>query len=319
MKFTFYKAFILFLICGVFSLGAFAQNANSSIKGTIQDNHSAVVPGATVTLTNLGTNQTRSTTSNSDGFYTFVNLAPANYKVSVTASGFAGWIGVLTLRVSQAALVDATVNAATVSTQVTVRDVTPVIDSVNPTISDVKNSTAIETIPVANRNILNVLAFSPGVVAGSYGGSGAGNTRINGMPPGSVDFLVDGQSMTNRNTNELQQNAQPTPTFQEVKVITAQGNAQYGAPGVVELVTKSGTNHFHGQVYELNQNNHLQAKVFNQRNAVPSCSTTNTVSNSADRSGFQKSTTEETRRFSFSTPNEFSRTRIRSSNISYRP
>ena len=89
------------------------------------------------------------------------------------------------------------------------------------------------------------------------------------MPPGSVDFLVDGQSMTNRNTNELQQNAQPTPTFQEVKVITAQGNAQYGAPGVVELVTKSGTNHFHGQIYELNQNNHLQAKVFNQRNAVP--------------------------------------------------
>ena len=114
MKFTFYKAFILFLICGVFSLGAFAQNANSSIKGTIQDNHGAVVSGATVTLTNLGTNQSLSTTSNADGFYTFVNLAPANYKVSVTASGFAGWVGVLTLRVSQAALVDATMNAATV-------------------------------------------------------------------------------------------------------------------------------------------------------------------------------------------------------------
>ncbi|MGB6302237.1 MAG: TonB-dependent receptor [Acidobacteriaceae bacterium] len=269
MKYTFYRAFVLFLICGCFSLPALAQDANSSIKGTVTDTHGAVVSGATVTLTNIGTNQSLSTTSNADGFYTFVNLAPANYKLSVTVSGFADWVGVLTLRVSQAALVDATMNAASVATQVTVRDVTPVIDSVNPTISDVKNSTAIETIPVANRNILNVLAFSPGVVAGSYGGSGAGNTRINGMPPGSVDFLVDGQSMTNRNTNELQQNAQPTPTFQEVKVITAQGNAQYGAPGVVELVTKSGTNHFHGQIYELNQNNHLQAKVFNQRNAVP--------------------------------------------------
>ena len=68
-----------------------------------------------------------------------------------------------------------------------------IIDTVNPTISDVKNATAIETIPVANRNVLNVIAFSPGVVAGYYGGSGAGATRINGMPPGSVDFLVDGQ------------------------------------------------------------------------------------------------------------------------------
>ena len=218
MMCKFYKAFILFLICSVFSLGAFAQNANSSIKGTIQDTHGSVVSGATVTLTNLGTNQSVSTTSNAEGFYTFVNLAPANYNVKVEAPGFSSWVGVLTLRVSQAALVDASMSAATVSTQVTVRDVTPVIDSVNPTISDVKNATAIETIPVANRNILNVLAFSPGVVAGSYGGSGAGNTRINGMPPGSVDFLVDGQSMTNRNTNELQQNAQPTPTFQEVKV-----------------------------------------------------------------------------------------------------
>jgi hypothetical protein len=74
---------------------------------------------------------------------------------------------------------------------------------------------------------------------------------------------------SDHNTNELQENAQPTPTFQEVKVITAQGSAQYRGLGVVELVTKGGTNHFHGQFYELNQNNHLQAKVFNQRNAVP--------------------------------------------------
>src|SRR6185437_15005282 len=96
------------------------------IKGTIGDTHGAVVPGATVTLTNLGTNQSVATTSNANGFYTFVNLAPANYKVSVAASGFSGWVGVLTLRVSQAALVNASVSAAAVSTKVTVRDVTPV-------------------------------------------------------------------------------------------------------------------------------------------------------------------------------------------------
>ena len=121
------------------------------------------------------------------------------------------------------------------------------IDSVNPTISDVKNATAIETIPVQNRNILNVLAFSPGVVANTYGGSGAGYTRVNGIPGGSMDYLVDGQTMVNHFTNELQSNPQPTLTFQEVKILTAQGDAQYGSPGEVELVTKSGTNQFHGQ------------------------------------------------------------------------
>ncbi len=88
MKYKFYKAFILFSICSVFSLGAFAQNANSSIKGTIPDTHGAVVSGATVTLTDLGTNQSLSTTSNAKGFYTFVNLAPANYKVSVRRPDF---------------------------------------------------------------------------------------------------------------------------------------------------------------------------------------------------------------------------------------
>ncbi len=269
MTYRIYKAFLLFLIASFISVGAFAQNANSSINGTVKDTHGAIVPGATVTLTNIGTNQKLSATANGEGFYIFSNLSPANYNLTVSAPGFAEWVGILTLRVSQAATVDATLNAASVSTQVMVRDVTPIIDRVNPTISDVKNATAIETIPVANRSILNVLAFSPGVVAGSYGGSGGGYTRMNGVPGGSVDFQVDGQTMTTRWTNELQQDAQSTMTFQEVKVITANGDAQYNRPGVVELVTKSGTNQFHGQAFELNQNNHLTARAFNSGLVVP--------------------------------------------------
>ncbi|MES2221479.1 MAG: TonB-dependent receptor, partial [Acidobacteriota bacterium] len=269
MTYRIFRFFLLFLVASFISVSAFAQNANSSISGTVKDTHGAIVPGATITLTNVGTNQKLTTTANGEGFYVFSNLSPANYNLTVDATGFAQWVGILTLRVSQAATVDATMNAASVSTQVMVRDVTPIIDRVNPTISDVKNATAIETIPVANRSILNVLAFSPGVAAGNYGGSGAGYTRMNGVPGGSVDYTVDGQTMTTRWTNELQQDAQSTMTFQEVKVITANGDAQYNRPGVVELVTKSGTNQFHGQAYELNQNNHLQAHAFNTGNVIP--------------------------------------------------
>lgn len=269
MTYRIYKLFLLLTLFCSFSVGAFAQNANSSIKGTITDVSGAVVPSATVTLTNVGTNQEQHTTANGQGFYIFPNLGPANYKVSAAATGFAQWVGIMTLRVAQDAEVDPKLTAASVSTQVTVRDVTPVIDRVNPTLSDVKNATAIETIPVANRSILNVLAFSPGVVAGGYGGSGGGYTRVNGVPGGSIDYQVDGQTMTTRWTNELQQDAQSTMTFQEVKVITANGDAQYNRPGIVELVTKSGTNQFHGQAFELNQNQHLTARAFNTGLVVP--------------------------------------------------
>jgi hypothetical protein len=257
------------LLCSVFALATFAQNTNSTIKGTVQDASGAVVSGATVDLTNVGTGQQLSTTSGQDGFYVFSNLSPANYKVTTTAPGFATWVGILTLRVSQAAQVNPSLVAASVSTQVTVRDVTPVIDKVNSTISDVKNATAIETLPVLGRNILSLLAFSPGVVANNYGGSGGGYTRVNGLPGGSMDYLVDGQSMATKWSNELVVNPQPTPTLQESKIITANGDAQYATPGVVELVTKSGTNHFHGQVYELNKNNMLQARTFNSGPSVP--------------------------------------------------
>ncbi|MFZ0518989.1 MAG: carboxypeptidase-like regulatory domain-containing protein, partial [Acidobacteriaceae bacterium] len=192
MTYKIYKVFLLFLMVGVISLGAFGQTANSTIQCTVKDASGAVVPGATITLVNIGTTQQLTTTSRSDGFYTFADLSPANYQLSVSATGFAKWVGVLTLRVSQSALVDATLNAASVATQVTVQDVTPIIDSVDPTLSDVKNATAISTIPVQNRSILNILAFSPGVVANNYGGSGGGYTRVNGVIGGSLAYLVDG-------------------------------------------------------------------------------------------------------------------------------
>jgi hypothetical protein len=261
---SFIRIFVL-LLCGAFTAGTLAQNSNSTITGTATDTHGAVLSGTSVEVTNVGTGQTYTTQSNAVGYFAVTNLNPANYKVMASAPGFANWVGVLTLRVSQAALVDPKLNAANVTTQVTVKDVTPVIDQVDATLSDVKEATRIETIPLQNRSVLNLLNFTPGVVAGGFAGNaGGGYTRVNGIPGGSLDYLVDGQTMATRWSNELQQVPQPIPTLQEVKIITANGNAQYSRPGIVEMVTKSGTNHFHGQLFELNQNNYLRAKAFNQ-------------------------------------------------------
>lgn len=254
----------ILLLCAAFTMTTLAQNSNSNITGTVQDSTGAVVPNATINLTNVGTGQQLSTTSKANGFYNFVNLSPTNYKITVTAQGFAQWVGLLTLRVSQAAQVNPRLIAASVSTHVTVSDVTPVIDRVNATLSDVKEATRLETIPLSDRSVLQVLNFTPGVVANSFGGMGGGVTRVNGIPAGSLDYLVDGQTMATRWTNELVPTAQPVPTLQEVKIITSNGNAQYSRPAIVEMVTKSGTNKFHGQLFELNQNNNLAAKGFDQ-------------------------------------------------------
>src|SRR4051812_3059232 len=121
------------------------------------------------------------------------------------------------------------------------------------------------SLPLQNRDFRNILNFSPGVVSAGFSGQGQGYTRVNGIPGGSIDYLVDGMSASERYTNELQRLPQPIPTIQEIKVSTANANAEYSRPGMVEVVTKSGTNQFHGELFELNQNSALSAKSFHQQ------------------------------------------------------
>ena len=242
-----------------------AQNSNATIKGSVMDPTGALIPSAKVELTNDGTGERREQQSSNLGSYDFAALPPGDYHVKATASGFAEWSGQLTLRVGQDAVVNVTMTTASLSTSVTVQDVTPVISSESSSISDVKEAARIETLPMQTRNFLNVLNFTPGVVSNSFAGQGAGYTRVNGIPGGSVDYLVDGMTASERYTNELQRLPQSLPTIQEIKISTTNANAEYSRPGVVEVVTKAGSNMWHGQLFELNQNNALLAKSFHQQ------------------------------------------------------
>lgn len=256
--------FLLVLITGVLLCpSADAQLANGTIRGTIVDRTGAVVAQAQVSLVNESTTESFSTQSTRNGYYTFTALAPGNYKLTVTSSGFASWEGTLTLRVGQEAVVDATLQPGNVTSTVQVTDVTPEINAGDATLSDVKEATRIDTLPLENSNFLNILNFSPGVVSNSYGGQGSGYTRVNGIPGGSITFQVDGQSANDRFTNDLQATPQALQTIQELKVTTSNGSAEYATPGVIDVVTKGGTNQFHGQVHELYQTGGLEAKGFN--------------------------------------------------------
>jgi hypothetical protein len=241
-----------------------AQLSNSTIKGTVTDATGGIVPAANVTLTNLGTGEHRQQTTTPQGSYDFTALPPGQYEVKAVSTGLAEWSGKLTLRVAQDAEIDPVLQAASVATSIQVNDVTPVITTDNSSLSDVKESERIAALPMQNRNFLNILNFTPGVVANNFAGQGRGYTRVNGIPGGSMDYLVDGSTAAERYTNELQRLPQPLPTIQELKVDTSNGSAEYSRPGVVEVVTKRGTNDYHGQLFELNQNSDLTARAFHQ-------------------------------------------------------
>lgn len=252
-----------FALVGILCPTAGAQLSNGTIRGTVTDATGAVLADAMVELTNQGTAEHAETPTNKEGYYTFLALGPGEYSVKVSAAGFSEWNGKLTLRVGQVAVIDAVLKPGGVLATVTVADVTPLIDSGDSTLSDVKEETRISTIPVQKSNLLNVLAFSPGVVANSYGGQGGGYTRVNGIPGGSVTFQVDGENSNDRFTNELQATAQGVQTIQEMKVTTSNGSAEYGTPGVIDVVTKGGTNQLHGQVHELYETGGFEARGFN--------------------------------------------------------
>ena len=242
-----------------------AQLSNATIKGTVTDASGAVLPQAVVELINTGTGEKREQRTSGEGIYTFNGLPPSDFSIKVTVAGFSDWSGQLTLRVAQEAVVNPTLQPGNVKTSVTVVDVTPVISTEASSLSDVKEASRIGSLPMQTRSFLNILNFTPGVVANGFAGQGQGYTRVNGLPGGSIDYLVDGMTASERYTNELQRLPQPIPTIQEFKVSTSNSNAEYGRPGVVEVVTKSGTNDYHGELFELHQNSAFAAKTFHQQ------------------------------------------------------
>ncbi len=256
-------AIALFALLGQGSLRA--QNANATVKGTVTDPSGASIAGATVELMNSGTGEHRKEITSGAGAYDFTALPPGEYELKARAPGFAEWVGKLTLRVSQEAGINPSLTTAALATSVTVSDVTPVITTEASSLSDVKEAARISSLPLQSRNFLNILNFTPGVVSNGFAGQGQGYTRVNGIPGGSIDYLVDGATASERYTNELQRLPQSLPTIQELKVSTANSSAEYSRPGIVEVVTKSGTNQFHGQLFELNQNDALAAKGFHQK------------------------------------------------------
>jgi hypothetical protein len=225
-----------------------AQTGNAVVQGTVLDATKAAVPDAKVTLSNERTGVVRSTTTNNVGLYYFGAVPPGSYVLSVEAQGFKRWEGPFTAVVGQTVTVDPNLEVGAVGATVEVTGAAPIIDTEGMQVSDVKDSLRIHQLPLNGRFVANLFDLTPGVEGGQ-------NPRVNGLKVGSVEMLLDGISLVNRFGGGIVQVQPGLDTLQEYRVETAGSGAQYSRPATITLVTKSGTNDFHGSVFETHRNN----------------------------------------------------------------
>ncbi len=230
-----------------------AQTSLGTVNGLIKDSSGAVVPGANVTLRNTETNQTRTTVSTETGLYAIPSLPAGNYSLIVEHAGFQKYESKLVLRVGQQLAVEIGLKLAAETTVVEVTDRTPVIEAASGTISDVKESERIKTLPLNGREITSLFALTPGVTRN-------GGTQVNGLQTGSVMFLGDGVSMEDRYTGDISRVNPALEGIQEFRIETLNSSAQYSKPATISYLTKSGTNQIHGSAFETYRSNHVYAR-----------------------------------------------------------
>jgi hypothetical protein len=264
-------AALLAIICIVsVTEQVYGQSTTGVISGVVTDERQAVISNATVTARNVGTNESRSATTDSDGRYRLPNLPVGQYEVSFQAGGFAKLVrSGIELLLNQEAIIDGALKLSAVQEVVTVAENASLLNTSNSEVSTRFDSKRLSELPLApNRNILNVALSAAGV---SQLGSGQStfasdtNFSVNGMRLRSNNFMLDGQDSNDPSVTGSQQPLNNPDVVQEVRLITNQFTAEYGraAGSVVNVVTKSGSNSFHGSGFWFNNN-----EVFNARSNV---------------------------------------------------
>ena len=258
------------LVLLLFSAAFLHAQTTTTLFGTVTDKSGAVVPGAQVTATDIGTNFTRTTQTNSTGEYRMEFLPIGQYKVEVTAQGFKKFEQTgLTLEVNVVARADAPLDVGASSEVVEVTGDAPMVNTDNASLGRTVANAEITNLPIVNRNVYTLLSLTPGVQSSSNSivlGYPEQRTMIHGGVDGgagSVSYYLDGgNNMTGlRNTG----NINPNPdAIEEFRIVTNSYSAEYGkmSGGVINVVTKSGTNDFHGSVFEFLRNDKLNANVW---------------------------------------------------------
>ncbi|HYA22523.1 MAG TPA: TonB-dependent receptor [Terriglobales bacterium] len=249
----------------------------AQLNGTVLDAGGRAVVNAQVTVRDLDTNQSFQSTANTAGFFVVPNLAPGKYELTVSAPGFAKYQQTgITLTVGQTATVNANLRVASASEVVTVTTEAPLIEPTKTEISQVVETEQIQSLPISNRVFTDFALLTPGV-ASSRTSLGTTFTEFEvtqisfaGMRSFSNEITVDGADFVN-SASGIQRSTPPQESVQEFRVVNNSFGAEYGRAvgGIVNIVTKSGTNNLHGSIYEYFQNDATDARSLLQPAPLP--------------------------------------------------
>lgn len=248
----------------VVAMPASAQTSYGSVVGTVTDASASSIPGAGVTLTNLGTTERRTAETDVSGNYQFVNLVPGNYKLEVEKAGFKHLTRDSVLVQTQNIVrIDAIMELGNVDQQVEVTAQTPLLQTESATQGQVVEGRIVTDMPLNGRNVFALIALAPGVVPQNGALNGSLNFQISGGIANQGVAWFDGAPFMNVKLN--------TAAFQpiqdmvlEFQVMSHSVGPEYGGTlnGVINLSSKSGTNEFHGALYEYLRNKLLNASTF---------------------------------------------------------
>jgi hypothetical protein len=250
-----------------------AQTTTATLSGIVRDSQGGVIPGVSINVVQIDTGQTRQVTSGHTGDYTISNLPIGNYRITASAQGFKKTvIGSITLQVNQAADVDLTMEVGAIAEEITVSAAAPLLATESTSVGQVVENRAIESMALNGRQFWQLVALTPGAsytpggdrtrTGGSSIRSSAVNVQING-----TGFIYNGWLLDGTDITEYEQggtNVQPNvDALQEFKVLSANMPAEYGhTPNFVSAIMKSGTNQYHGTLFEFVRNDKLDARNF---------------------------------------------------------
>jgi outer membrane receptor protein involved in Fe transport len=253
----------------------FAQLSTASLSGAVRDPNGAVVPGAKVVLRNVATGVEKTTTSNGEGAYLFLDITPGGYTVQASAPSFSvQQVPVFALTVGQAATIDFALVVGSQSSVVSVQGTNPQLETQSANLGTVIGTQQVNDLPLAGRDFTQLLVLTPGVSQSNNGQANSGYATpvpigetsiipsINGQSNRSDYWFLDG--LSNFGAFHSVYAVMPSiDEIQEMKIVSHTDSAEYGSAtgGVINVVTKSGTNSLHGSVFEYGRSDVFDAQA----------------------------------------------------------
>jgi hypothetical protein len=275
---------VLILVLCVAGL-ALAQTDTARLIGTITDATGAVLPNATVMVTNTGTGRTVTVQTSGSGEYTLNALSAGKYHVEVSATGFKTETANLTLEVSQVQEISLKLQTGAAATTVDVTADVPLVDTATSSTGEVIQGRQITELPLNGRNFTQLALLTPGVTRGAYGDEASGGSSgtnsetfrnsetggaalsVNGLRPQADNFLLDGLDNNDALVNTIIF-FPPAEAIQEFRITTSVATAEYGRGGgaILETTTKSGTNQLHGSAFMFRRSGFGSANDYGNKN-----------------------------------------------------